>query len=169
MSKELYVLRHAKAEEKVWDQADLYRKLTERGQHDAQKLGQQLKEKSLIPEFMIVSSADRAQQTKDHLVQSWEYPVKCVNDQNLYLATWKQYDERIARVDDQVSRLLIIGHNPDLMMLVTEYSKTFIELPTCGLVRLSFNAQKWSEVGFEQGQVQDVWTPKYSWDAKDHI
>jgi phosphohistidine phosphatase len=161
--KDLLILRHAKAEEKQGSQPDKYRSLLDKGRSDADHLAKELSDKKLIPDFLLVSEADRAQQTKNQLVLNWQHSIKCLVDPNLYLATWIQYDERIQRVDPAVQCLMVIGHNPDLIMLVQEYTNSFIDLPTCGLVHIRFQVETWNELLPSSGTIHKLWSPKRSW------
>jgi phosphohistidine phosphatase len=163
--KDLLILRHAKAEEKHSGQPDKYRKLHKQGQSDAKRLSDELQVKGLVPDFILVSEADRTQETKDQLLEHWQNGVKCLVDPNLYLATWVQYNERIQRVNPSVNRLMVIGHNPDLIMLVQEYTNSFVDLPACGLVHIRFSIEAWEDILPGSGVINELWSPQASWQA----
>jgi len=59
MHKELLLLRHGKSD---WNtnSSDFYRTLNNRGQRNAQQMGEWLDEQSLVPDLIICSPATRA-------------------------------------------------------------------------------------------------------------
>ena len=66
---ELILMRHAKSD---WHShtADIDRPLNERGAADAVRMGARLKQLNLVPDTMVVSSAQRTQETADLLLNN---------------------------------------------------------------------------------------------------
>ena len=61
--KTLLILRHAKSSWKFPDLSDHDRPLNRRGKQDAPRMGRLLKEKGLVPDLVISSTATRAKDT----------------------------------------------------------------------------------------------------------
>ncbi len=74
--KKLYLIRHAKSD---WDdesKSDFKRGLNERGQKDIFIMADKLKEKKIMPDLILSSSAKRAKLTAKGLAQSIGYNGK---------------------------------------------------------------------------------------------
>jgi phosphohistidine phosphatase len=72
-----------------------------------------MRDLSLAPEAVLVSSARRTLQTLEALSPlEGNPPVEPMDD--LYLAPWEQMLETLRAVPDSVGSVLLIGHNPGL-------------------------------------------------------
>ncbi|SJM95883.1 SixA phosphatase family protein [Crenothrix polyspora] len=143
MSRELWLLRHAKAEQ-LNGAEDFDRNLKKRGKRDATLIGQWLNENDLRPDVVISSPALRAIATAKIVCDVIGINHKDIRQEN------RLYDEGLYRVKTvladcpkQFSRVLLVGHNPELEKLVTclVYDSELFEvkklLPTGTLARLS--------------------------------
>ena len=74
--KSLYLLRHAKTEAGGFFTQDKDRKLTDRGCSDAMLLARHMKDKGLLPDQVLCSSAVRAQMTCDLIVEGLEREIE---------------------------------------------------------------------------------------------
>ena len=118
MAHDLILLRHAKSD---WDSShdDFDRPLNTRGQHDAPRIGQWLREHGVIPDRVVSSPACRAAQTAQAVCAQLDYPVeRIVWDKNLYLASRETLLEVLAKQTKPAHCLLLIGHNPGLEQLL---------------------------------------------------
>lgn len=116
---ELMLMRHAKSD---WHShtADVDRPLNGRGGQDAVRMGAHLNEMGLIPDKIVISVAQRAQETAELLLNNLAVPEEqIIVDDNLYLAGMTTLCDIIAlhAVDNQ--RLLILAHNPGMDDLVS--------------------------------------------------
>ena len=82
--KTLLLMRHAKSSWKHLELADAERGLAKRGKKDAPLMGGLLKEKELVPESILCSTAERSRETKKKMApaeerrrQRTEKKVKC--------------------------------------------------------------------------------------------
>lgn len=116
---ELMLMRHAKSD---WHShtADIDRPLNARGRQDAIGMGLYLKQNDLIPDKMIVSAAQRTQETArlllDNLAVSDE---NIIVDNELYLADKETLCDTISLYASDKQRLLILAHNPGMDYLVS--------------------------------------------------
>ncbi len=159
--KTLLLMRHAKSS---WDDphlADHDRPLNNRGQGDAPKMGQLLNEEEIIPEVILCSSAKRARQTVDYLLQTLEFGGKIVYSRELYHSGTEDYLEAVRTVDDSVSTVMIVAHNPGMEIGVEEFTGQAVGMPTAAIAAIRFEADRWCEINEEsEGELVGLWTPK---------
>lgn len=113
--RELILLRHAHAESTHPGQADVERPLSATGRAEATAAGDWLREHALQPGRVLCSPATRARQTLDALG-----PLDCTDvreEAAIFEATPGTLIE-LADAHRDVSRLLLVGHNPGLEQLV---------------------------------------------------
>jgi phosphohistidine phosphatase len=154
--KTLYIIRHAKSS---WDDiglADFDRPLNERGKTDAPRMGKRLKEKNIHPELMLSSPAKRALSTCKKIAEVLHYPESSIKtDRKLYHASPEEIFEVLRSIKNQVNNVMLFGHNPGLTEFVNEITDDFSlnNLPTCGVVALSFDMRTWKELQHSSGKL----------------
>lgn len=129
---ELILMRHAKSD---WSShtADIDRPLSDRGAQDAIRMGAHLNQLHLVPDRMVVSTAQRTQETASLLLNNLAVDEKnIVLDKALYLADMDTLCETIAlyAVDNQ--RLLILAHNPGMDYMVSYLATSAPPLSSSG-------------------------------------
>lgn len=133
MSSELFILRHSKSD---WDAngfSDHDRPLNLRGQQDAQQLAVWLKQKSLYPDRVICSTALRAKQTIQPIIEELDIDDGEVRyDDKLYLASLRDLLMVLSKRDPAKSRMMIVGHNPGLDELVSYLAAGPLQRTTSG-------------------------------------
>ena len=111
---ELMLMRHAKSDWRSHT-ADIDRPLNERGRRDAVDMGLHLKQNNLIPDKMIVSVAQRTQETAGLLLNNIAVAAKdIIVDKELYLADRETLYETVVAYANDNQRLLILAHNPGI-------------------------------------------------------
>jgi phosphohistidine phosphatase len=109
----LFLFRHGKA---AWAQPgmrDFDRKLDERGIEEAETMGKLMKERGLVPDRVICSTAARAIETLEALNKSLHLDDVTEFEQNLYATDAPGYLE-IAAATDFDGDVMLVGHNPML-------------------------------------------------------
>ena len=148
--KRLLLLRHAKAEPATDPLVDIDRPLAERGERDARRIGERLRQQNLQPALILASPAARALRTAQLVAQTIEYPRDAIAlDRRLYLAEPAAIVEIIAAQNDALETLLVVGHNPGLTELVHRLLPAFDvdDLPTCAVVGLDYGeAMAWQRI-----------------------
>lgn len=120
MSRELLILRHSKSDWAAGGLSDHERPLNTRGQHDAMQLAGWLKNKSLKPDSIICSTALRAKQTVQPIIEQLGLDAHDVcYEEKLYLASLKQLLRLLGSISQGEDRVMIVGHNPGLDELVS--------------------------------------------------
>jgi phosphohistidine phosphatase len=139
----LLLLRHAKAVPAVEPLADVARPLAERGERDARRIGERLREHGRLPDLILTSTAARALQTAQLAAAELGHsPTAIAVEQRLYLAEPATMLDVIAAQDAAIVCLLVVGHNPGLTELVHELEPSFDvdDLPTAAVVALDYPA-----------------------------
>jgi phosphohistidine phosphatase len=141
--KRLLLLRHAKAVPATDPLADSARPLAERGEHDAQRIGERLRSYGLRPTLILSSPAARALQTARLVAAAGDYPHDAIAlEPALYLAEPATLVAIIAAQSAAIETLLVVGHNPGLTELVHRLLPAFDDdnLPTGAVVGLDYAA-----------------------------
>jgi phosphohistidine phosphatase len=157
MSKELWLLRHAKAKRGEHSE-DFDRALKKRGKQDAQKLGEWLKQQQLIPDLIISSPAKRAISTANEVLKTLDADLSVTEDIRLYAQGFEQLKIVLAECPVEAKRVLLVGHNPELEdLLIYLVGLTAIAdrnklLPTSALARLDM-PDDWTQLSVESAQL----------------
>lgn len=113
----IYVLRHAKTEFASSSGADFDRRLTDRGIRNGRQIGQYIARHLAIPDCVVTSPAARCLETTELVVaQSPAFPEP-VKDGRIYEAGLESLLNILAEHGKGVERLLLVGHNPGMIML----------------------------------------------------
>jgi phosphohistidine phosphatase len=138
--KQLFIVRHAEAEQGKVQQPDFERALTSEGRQDALDLGRYLKVQNLAPQKILVSSAKRTLETFLQINLSLQTTYEERKD--VYNASFEELRALIAFTDDDIHSLMIVGHNPGVHALALYFSKTSEEpreFPPTSLLILNFD------------------------------
>ena len=161
--KQLLLLRHAKAAPAEEALADIGRVLTERGEQDARRMGERLREHFERPDLILTSPATRTRQTAGWVARALAYPEpEIAIVERLYLAGLEEILDVIRGQAHTVARLLVVGHNPGLTELAQRLAPTFPldDLPTAGAVGLDVEALGWAELSAESARLAYCDYPK---------
>ncbi|PIU60384.1 MAG: histidine phosphatase family protein [Armatimonadetes bacterium CG07_land_8_20_14_0_80_59_28] len=157
--KTLMVLRHAKSS---WNKpvADDQRPLNKRGKAAATRMGEVIRERGLMPDLIITSTAKRARSTVKRLVESSGYRGESLESMCLYLEGVPQHLATIMAVDDAVDCLLVVGHNPDLESLVMELTGKHEVMSTATLAVIDFVVDSWADIIRRRGRLRFILKPR---------
>jgi phosphohistidine phosphatase len=112
----LVLLRHAKAESPA-GQADLDRRLTDRGQADAGSAGAWLCTHGYQPDLVICSPAKRTRQTWHAVAAALTEAPAVHYERRAYTGDAADLLTLVQAVPDEVGTLLLVGHNPTVSEL----------------------------------------------------
>lgn len=152
----LIVLRHAKAESGL-DKADIDRTLADRGRRDAAATGAWLRERGLVPGYVLCSTAARTRETLRHLAfddaeTSFESRIYG-NDPGTLL-------DLVREAPEDVPTVLLVGHNPSVHLFVHDLAGESPDaFPTCALAVIDLPGS-WTDVRAGAGTLVTVHTPK---------
>ncbi|HEV8258568.1 MAG TPA: phosphohistidine phosphatase SixA, partial [Casimicrobiaceae bacterium] len=146
--KKLFLVRHAKSSRDDPALADKDRPLNDRGKRDAPKMGKRLAKRRVKPDLILSSPAVRALKTAEIIAKKLDYKRKNILvDDRLYAVEAGELLEVIRKLGDQVERVMLIGHNPELTELAHRLSSKITHMPTCAVAEFTFDAKTWSRIG----------------------
>ncbi len=154
------MMRHAKS---AWDDPTLIdhdRPLNRRGRAAAPRMARILATQAPLPQFVLCSTAVRTRQTWD-LVAPVLPMIPVEYRDTLYHAATTTLFTELRTVSDEITSLLIIGHNPGLEDWLAELTGHREPLPTAALVRLTISAARWADLTTTaRCQLEQVWRPR---------
>jgi phosphohistidine phosphatase len=151
MSRQLYLLRHAKSDWASDAPNDFQRPLNDRGVRNARKMGKWMAEAGMLPETVISSSALRAWQTAALVCNGLGInETRIVFDADLYLADIDTLLRTIGNLPGTLSTAMLVGHNPGLDQMVMFLAGD--ELPTSADGKLMATAT------LAQFEIEGDWT-----------
>jgi phosphohistidine phosphatase len=159
--KRLLILRHAKSSWADASMDDWQRPLNDRGRRDAPRVGEWLRERSVMPDVIITSDAVRARTTAQAVATAAGYSRDIVADPSLYHAKPADVIDVLNGVADEAHTVLIVGHNPGLEDLVRQLTGEPHGMVTAALVELDVPIDRWSELdGTIAASIVETWQPR---------
>ena len=166
-NRELLVLRHGKS---AWDtdaETDFDRPLAPRGKRDAPKIGLWLKERELVPDYLVSSPAERASQTVLRVGKELGMEKEQIHwDSRIYGASISALLAVLAECPRQADRVMLVGHNPGLEELVLFLGAATVQIPgdgklmpTAALARLELPAD-WSGLAPGSARLLSITRPR---------
>ena len=158
--KTLLLLRHAKSSWKQADLADHDRPLNKRGKQSAPRMGALLREADLVPDLILCSTAVRAHKTAQLVAEACGYTEELKQTRQLYHAEPQEYIEVLRQMTEEHVRVLVVGHNPGLEMLVEELTSVAEVMPTAALAQLEIPVERWSDLDLNtECKLVNLWRP----------
>jgi phosphohistidine phosphatase len=129
----LYLMRHGQANWENWDRPDDERPLTKKGRKEVERVAEALRELKVRPQTVLTSPLPRAAETA--AIVSAELEVECVTSPLLApgfgLHTLRQVMGEYADQD-----LMLVGHEPDLSLLLAQLTGGTVRMAKAGLARV---------------------------------
>jgi len=147
--KELFLMRHGKAENHRSGLRDFDRCLAARGLDNAREQALRIPPKP--HQHMLVSSAMRTMQTAEMLMAIWRdidrQPVPSVEiKEQGYLAPAETWMELIRISNATTQGIWIVGHNPGISDLVTQLTGDYLGMATADVVHIHLNLDDWADI-----------------------
>ena len=150
--KNLTLFRHAKTEHDSPTGRDFDRRLTDRGERDAARMGEEIRRLGIEYDAILSSPAMRAAQTAELAGLAPRL------DERIYNASVGQL---LAVVQETTAdRLLLIGHNPGLEQLGTMLLGTTLDMPTGAVAGIELPMDDWGEAATGRGRLAIYRAPK---------
>jgi phosphohistidine phosphatase len=151
--KRLTLIRHARAS---WGNAaldDWERPLNMRGEKEAPLMGRRLSRHSFRPERIVSSPATRAASTATLIARELGLSFQdIVLQRRIYEAELSDLLHVVWQLDDALSHVILIGHNPGITELAAMLSGLAVQsMHTCGVFTLDFAVEGWGQVEPESG------------------
>jgi phosphohistidine phosphatase len=159
--KTILILRHAKSSWKHPELSDHDRPLNKRGRGEAPQVGQHLKEKGLLPDIILSSTALRARVTAQVAAEACAYEGEIRFIPDLYRADIEDFVGILQGLEEAFNTVLLVGHNPDLEMLLDFLTGEDESLPTATLAQVELPIQSWKELDPDKrGKLVHFWAPR---------
>lgn len=152
--KTLLLLRHAQALP-AESGGDIERKLSPKGLSDALTLGQSLSLKNIQPDQIYCSTATRTRQTCEKVLEGLDASVHTEFTKIIYTASVGDLFHLIQNTSNDISTLMIVGHNPTIYELAVKLSSQGAETvmnhlslgyPPASLSVIESAVQSWSDI-----------------------
>ncbi len=164
--KSLLLFRHAKSDWGDPDLKDFDRPLNERGEKSAARMGRWMKENHIQPEWIVCSTAKRAQQTLQCLRKHLDIPdTLIIHEDRIYMADVATLLDIMAQCPEDMDHIMLIGHNPTLDELLYYLCGPNVPLSAKGkLMATATLAQvslpdDWQQLAPECGKLQQIARP----------
>ena len=159
--KRLLILRHAKSSWADSSISDWQRPLNERGERDAPRAGQWLRERGLVPDIIITSDAVRARTTAEAVAKASGHLQAIRLEPSLYGASPEAMIEVLNGAPDEARAVMIVGHNPGLEELVSKLSGESHGMPTAGLFVFDVPITRWRDLDLAiDASLIEMWQPR---------
>lgn len=160
--KTLLINRHAKSSWKDNNLNDFDRPLTRRGHAAAQFMAKQLKQRGETFDLILTSPANRAFATAQYFANEFGYDHQLIEEaHSIYMADHGTILTIIDNMPNEFDSVLIFGHNPGLTNLANVLTgDTLGNIPSCGVVKISFDVDTWEAVTPGSGKLEFFDYPK---------
>jgi phosphohistidine phosphatase len=161
--KKLIFIRHAKAEDLSAEISDFERSLTLKGKMISKQTASKFIEQENPPGLLITSPAFRALETAIiFAAESGIEPDKIKLDRNLYYNMNFNYLRKIlTETSDDCDSIALFGHNPSFTAIAGMLCRGGCDfIPKCGVIGISFNIKKWSEIKPNTGKMEYFLKPE---------
>ena len=159
--KTLLILRHAKSSWKDSSIDDHDRTLNPRGRRDAPRIGLLLRNEDLLPELILTSTAQRARETTEAVIESSGFQGELRFWQGFYLAEPTTWIEALSSLPHDFNRVMIVGHNPGLELLLEQLTGCDEPFPTAALAQVQLSIEDWGDLSRQpKARLMGLWRPK---------
>ncbi len=144
--KTLIIMRHGNAEN--WAKTDYERKLTPEGYEAVNEAAMELRRRQAIPQLILSSAAARAAQTANRTAGVLGVPeTQIILEKQLYHIDDYELLRTIQHNSEDISILMIVGHNPAVSALASGLSGEMRSLRPAGITILRDAAATWHDFG----------------------
>lgn len=159
--KTLILMRHAKSS---WDTADVDdhdRPLNARGLRDAPRMGALLKEKAVVPDRLVSSTALRAAETARLVAEGLGWQGDFERTARLYHAEARALIDFARETSGAADSVMIVAHNPGMEELVSGLIGTLTPMPTAAVAVFRQDAPAWDVFATKAApELVGLWRPK---------
>ncbi|MCA9213679.1 MAG: histidine phosphatase family protein [Planctomycetales bacterium] len=143
--KRLIVMRHAKSSWAEPGMQDHARPLNDRGRQDAPKVAQQLTNIGWQPNIIISSDSTRTRETLGLMALEFSDDVRLVFESDLYHAGVREVVAHVCNVPNDVTTVMVLGHNPGWEYVVEHLSGEEVIMKTATAALLDFDVDDWND------------------------
>jgi phosphohistidine phosphatase len=149
-TRRIWLLRHAKSDWSDGSLKDHDRPLNNRGRRSAAQVATTLHREKVHLDLVLASTARRAVDTANHL----DLPV--TRDSALYNASADGVLRRLREVPDDVTSVMLVGHNPGMEDLASQLGDEE-GMSTATLLAFDVDAPTWAELDVANSRPAGRW------------
>ena len=151
------MLRHAQSAGKQSRQHDYDRDLTAVGEAKAKALGQKIKKENINIDLILSSDAVRTRRTVAFLNETLKLTEEKIQfETELYDALLIEWIDRIHKLPDEVQVVMVVGHNPAISMLATNFHNAIVDLGPGELIAFEFNVNSWAKIANSGKEILNI-------------
>lgn len=159
--KTLLLMRHGKSSWKDESLKDHERPLKKRGRKDSKRISKAILGNALVPDLILSSTAVRARETVDVIVDTLDYKGRVVFSDDLYMGEPQDFLDILRALDKDYNTVMIVAHNPGLEAYLQIVDGDVESLPTAGLGYLVLVLDNWKDISLDtMGDLIGIWKPK---------
>lgn len=161
--KTLSILRHAKSSWEFPELNDFDRPLLNKGVKRTLLICEKLNQLEQKPDLIISSPAKRAHETAIIICEKLNIPLQnLISEETFYPGYEKSFRKKLASIDQNISHVMVVGHNPGLTDLAYSFLKdeSIDWIPTSGFVNIEFDCKKWKSASEENARLIHYLIPK---------
>jgi phosphohistidine phosphatase len=159
----LYLIRHAKAEDRLNHQLDIHRQLTSGGLNDAKLIGNFFYTNHHPIDMLMHSHAARTTQTALAINESLRLPAeRLIIEKDIYHADTPALIRIIQSTKNNFIRhLALVGHNPTITDCASALCKEHVPpFAPAQVVALTFEEDDWQKIVLHSGLLKFVYASK---------
>jgi len=125
-------------------------------------MGKEMVKHNVVPQRIISSSAVRARTTAEIFASELSYDLaEIVVTDEIYGVGTNELLEMIQGFDDELDKVMLVGHNPTVTDLANGLAQCNIHnVPTCGVLVIGFQVEQWSDIEDGKGNLFAFAYPK---------
>ena len=160
MRKELFLIRHAEAEQQEIGSKDFDRILTPEGEIVASKCGNFLSNLVASPDALICSSSMRTRQTAGRIVEQIQFDSSAIEmSDEIYEASTRILMRVVNELSEEKNKVILVGHNPAISYLAEYITGAEIGgVPPAGIVHMSVDIS-WAEISDKSVDLVQFYPP----------
>jgi phosphohistidine phosphatase len=159
--KNLLLMRHAKSSWQETSLPDHQRPLNGRGKRDAPRMGKFLREQSLLLDTILCSTAVRARETAEGLLQEYTFDGEVSYIDDLYQASTETIISVLNRLPDEVNTAMVIAHNPGLDEFLEIVCDECGHMPTGCVAHIKYPLEHWADLReYSRCELVQLWKPR---------
>ena len=158
--KTLYLLRHAKSSWKDETLLDIERPLNKRGRKAAETMGAFIRKKKIIPDLVLCSTAVRARQTTEIVLEVAKLSPDIHFEDGIYEADPARLLELVRQIEKSKKAVLLVGHNPGLEEFLEFLTGKKETMSTAALAKIVLRVTNWAGVNAQKGTLEWLQKPK---------
>ena len=159
--KNLLLMRHAKSSWKDDSLPDHQRPLNKRGKHDAPRMGKHSQKQGVILDAILCSTALRARETAEGLLQEYTFEGEVEYFDDLYGADPETIISILNHLPDKVDTAMVVAHNPGLDYFLELVCDECGHITTACIAYIQYPLEHWIDLRpVTKGELLHLWSPR---------